>query len=140
MEPTEPPPESVPPPDEATPPSPVELPEPYPPPDELDRPTLPDPDSDDEDDVPRLLFFYRPDEGAGRKLESLLAQVLQRRRNHSTFDIHRIDASERADLAARFRIDRTPAILVVADDKVRARITRPKKTSDLRQHLQPWLR
>ena len=49
MEPTEFSLESVLPPDEATPPSPVELPEPYPPPDELDRPTLPDPDSDDDE-------------------------------------------------------------------------------------------
>jgi thioredoxin-like negative regulator of GroEL len=89
---------------------------------------------------PRLLFFYQPREGAGRRVEGFLSQVLQRRRNQKTFVIHRIDVSQRSDLAERFRITETPALLVVADGRVRTRITRPTGTEPIRQHLKPWLR
>jgi thioredoxin-like negative regulator of GroEL len=89
---------------------------------------------------PRLLFFYEPREGAGRRAERFLAQVLQRRRNHKTFVIHRIDVSQRSDLAERFRVTATPALLVIADGKVRTRITQPTGCEPIRQHLQPWLR
>ncbi len=88
---------------------------------------------------PRLLFFYRAEEGSGRRVEGFLAQVLQRRRNHDSFAIVRIDVQKRADLAERFRIGETPAILVVADGKVRARFARPKGCADIHDHLQPWL-
>jgi thioredoxin-like negative regulator of GroEL len=89
---------------------------------------------------PRLLFFHTPTNGRDRRVEGFLAQVLQRRRNHDCFAITRIDITERADLAKRFRISETPAILVVAEGKVRARISRPKGSADIQEHLQPWLR
>lgn len=89
---------------------------------------------------PRLLFFYRADEGASRRADGFLAQEIQRRRNHDSFAIVRIDVAERADLAERFRVGETPAILVVADGKVRARLARPKGYADIHDHLRPWLR
>jgi thioredoxin-like negative regulator of GroEL len=89
---------------------------------------------------PRLLFFFAPKEGASRRVEGYLAQVLQRRRNHNSFVIHRIDASQRSDLAERFRVTDTPAILVVAGGRVRARIVRPKGCEPIREQLQAWMR
>lgn len=89
---------------------------------------------------PRLLFFYAPQEGASRRTESYLSQVLQRRRNHHTFHVHRIDVTARPDLAARFRVTETPAFLVIADGKIKTRLARPKGTTHLREHLAPWLR
>lgn len=88
---------------------------------------------------PRLLFFYAND-GASRRCESFLATVLQRRRNHQTFVIHRIDVSKRVDIGERFRITETPAIIVIAEGKVRARLTRPKGSAPIREQLEPWLR
>lgn len=89
---------------------------------------------------PRLLFFYLPRDGAARRTEGLLASVLQRRRNHKSFVIHRIDVTQRAELAERFRVTETPTILVVADGKVRTRMTRPKGCGPIQEQLQPWLR
>ena len=47
---------------------------------------------------PRLLFFTSSVSGHCRRVEGFLAQVLQRRRNHGTFRLLRIDESERPDL------------------------------------------
>jgi thioredoxin-like negative regulator of GroEL len=89
---------------------------------------------------PRLLFFYLPLERADRRAEKALTQVLHRRRNQKTFVIHRIDASQRKDLAERFRVTDTPAILVIADGRVRARVAQPKDSDTIRHQLEPWLR
>jgi thioredoxin-like negative regulator of GroEL len=89
---------------------------------------------------PRLLFFYSPTDGASRRADAWLAQVLQRRRNHETFHIHRIDVNERPELAARFRVTQTPAIYVVADNRIVGRSTRPRGSAQLAALMQPWLR
>lgn len=89
---------------------------------------------------PRLLFFYSPTTGASRRVEGFLAQVLQRRRNHDTFVIYRIDVTERPDLAERFRVKQTPAVFVVDGRKVAARTELPKGVRDLEQMMRPWLR
>jgi thioredoxin-like negative regulator of GroEL len=89
---------------------------------------------------PRLLFFYSPTEGASRRADAFLAQLLQRRHNHNTFHIHRIDVNERPELAKRFQVTQTPAIYVVADNKIVARSTRPRGSADLATVMQPWLR
>jgi thioredoxin-like negative regulator of GroEL len=66
--------------------------------------------------------------------------VLQRRRNHNTFVVQRVDVSQRADIGERFRITETPSIMVIADGKVRARLTRPSSSAAIREQLKPWLR
>jgi thioredoxin-like negative regulator of GroEL len=89
---------------------------------------------------PRLLFFYSPRDGAARRAEGFLAQVLQRRRNHDTFVVHRIDVTERRELAERLRVTETPALVVVTEKKVRARLARPRGCVDIQRLLEPWLR
>ena len=44
---------------------------------------------------PGLVFFYSSVSGACRRAEGFLAQVLQRRRNHETFRLYRVDQEER---------------------------------------------
>lgn len=66
--------------------------------------------------------------------------MLQRRRNHDTFVIYRIDVTERPDLAERFRVKQTPAVFVVDGRKVAARTELPKAVRDLEQMMRPWLR
>jgi len=89
---------------------------------------------------PRLLFFYVPSDGRARRAEGFLAQVLQRRQNHDTFVVHRIDVAERHELATRLRVDATPALVVVSENKVRARLVNPKGCGQIRGFLDPWLR
>ena len=89
---------------------------------------------------PMLLFFYSETSGRSRRVEGFLAQVLQRRHNHDTFNLIRVAAEHRPDLAERFRVRELPTILVVAERKVKQRIVSPRGCRDLEAQLRPWLR
>jgi Thioredoxin len=89
---------------------------------------------------PRLVFFYSPLSGRCRRVEGFIAQVLQRRRNHDTFDLLRISVDRRPDLAKRFRIDQVPTICVVEGRKLRRTIVAPRGCRELERELEPWLR
>lgn len=87
-----------------------------------------------------LLLFYSETSGRSRRTEGFLAQVLQHRRNHDTFELVRIAVERRPDLAERFHVSVTPTFLVVADRKVQRRILTPRGCRDLQTQLQPWLK
>jgi hypothetical protein len=90
---------------------------------------------------PMLLFFFDGRDGHARRVEGFLAQTLQRRHNHETFRIKRIDVNARPDLVERFLIMETPAICVVDNRRVAARTTsRLRGVADIHQILAPWLR
>jgi thioredoxin-like negative regulator of GroEL len=89
---------------------------------------------------PQLLFFYSATSGSSRRAEGFLAQVLQRRRNHQSFRLHRIEVEQHPDLVERFQIDAIPALLVVADKRVRARLGEPRGCAEISQTLAPWLK
>lgn len=89
---------------------------------------------------PLLLFFHSPRSGACRRVEGLLAQVLQHNRNHETFRLRRVSADARPDLVDRFRVRDLPTFVVVEGRKVRGRLAVPATTRDLEQFLAPWLR
>lgn len=88
---------------------------------------------------PMLVFVHTPQSGKCRRAEGYLAQVLQRRRNHETFRLHRLDADARPDLAERFRIAALPTLLVVEDKVVRGRLENPKGCREIAAFLEPWL-
>jgi thioredoxin-like negative regulator of GroEL len=88
---------------------------------------------------PMLVFCYSALSGRCRRAEGYLAQVLQRRRNHETFQLHRLDADARPDLAARFRITTLPTLLVVEEKVVRGRLEDPRGCRDIAAFLEPWL-
>lgn len=90
-------------------------------------------------DRPQLLFFYSRTSGSSRRAEGFLAQVLQRRRNHQSFQLRRIDADQHAQLLERFRIDALPALVVVENRRVRARLNSPRGCAQISQTLAPWL-
>ena len=71
---------------------------------------------------PGLVFFYSPVSGSCRRAEGFLAQVLQRRRNHGTFKLYRVDEQERPDLVERFQVGTMPTLVVVEGKSVRARL------------------
>ena len=45
-------------------------------------------------ELPRLVFFHSALSGNCRRVEGFLAQVLQRRRNHGTFNVVRVAEEE----------------------------------------------
>jgi hypothetical protein len=89
---------------------------------------------------PALVFFYSPTSGASRRAEGFLAQVLQRRRNHDTFTLHRVDYESRSDLAARCGVESPPAIVVIEGGEIRVSLEQPRGCSEIRSLLAPWLK
>jgi thioredoxin-like negative regulator of GroEL len=89
---------------------------------------------------PGLVFFYSPVSGACRRVEGFLAQVLQRRRNHGTFKLYRVDEKERPDLVERFAVATMPTLVVVEGKAVRARLERPRGCREIERFLAPWLK
>jgi thioredoxin-like negative regulator of GroEL len=89
---------------------------------------------------PGLVFFYSPVSGSCRRTEGFLAQVLQRRRNHGTFKLYRVDEQERPDLVERFAVGTTPTLVVVEGRAVRARLEKPRGCREIETFLAPWLK
>lgn len=89
---------------------------------------------------PGLLFFFSARSGQSRRVEGFLAQVLQRRGNHSTFRVHRIDADKHADFATRLEVTDTPALVIVDGGCIRGRVTKPVGCRQIEELLSPWLR
>jgi thioredoxin-like negative regulator of GroEL len=88
---------------------------------------------------PRLVFFHSKVDGRSRRAEGYIAQVLQRRKNHGTFVRHDVEIDQRPDLAERFRIEKVPTLLVVADGRVQDRLIHPRGCKDIEAMLKPWL-
>ena len=88
---------------------------------------------------PKLVFFYSPQSGRCRRVEGFVAQVLQRRRNHETFQLVRVSVERRPDLAERFGVETVPTLCVVEDRRLRKRIATPRGCRDLERELASWL-
>ncbi len=88
---------------------------------------------------PGLVFFHSPVSGYCRRVEGFLAQVLQRRRNHDTFRIYRVDETARPDLVERFAVESLPALVVVEGKQVQAKLERPRGCREIERFLAPWL-
>jgi thioredoxin-like negative regulator of GroEL len=88
---------------------------------------------------PQLVFFHSLLSGRCRRVEGFIAQVLQRRRNHDTFDLIRVSVDRRPDLAERFRVEEVPTICVVEGRKLRRRIVAPRGCRELERELERWL-
>ena len=89
---------------------------------------------------PRLILLHSSVDGRCRRTEGFLAQVLQRRRNHNTFEIVRVDIVRRPELADRLGVEEVPTLLVVTGKKVQRKIVAPNGCRELETELAPWLR
>ena len=89
---------------------------------------------------PGLIFFFSARSGQSRRVEGFLAQVLQRRGNHRTFQVHRIDADKHPDFATQFEVTDTPALVIVDGGLIRGRVTKPVGCRQIEEFLSPWLR
>jgi thioredoxin-like negative regulator of GroEL len=88
---------------------------------------------------PSLVFFHSASSGRCRRVEGFLAQVLQRRANHDTFELVRVDADNNAELVERFKIETIPTLVVVADKRAQGRLPNPRGCRDIERFLAPWL-
>jgi hypothetical protein len=89
---------------------------------------------------PKLLFFHSLLDGRSRRVSGFLAQILQRRRNHSTFELYRIAQEERPDLLERFRVERVPTLCVVEGKRLRGKLEVPRGCAEIEEFLAPWLK
>jgi thioredoxin-like negative regulator of GroEL len=88
---------------------------------------------------PGLVFFHSSVSGQCRRVEGFLAQVLQRRRNHGTFKLYRVDEEQRPDLVDRFHVSTVPTLVVVENKRVRGRLEHPRGCREIERFLAPWL-
>ncbi len=88
---------------------------------------------------PLLCFVYSPTSGPSRRAEGFLAQVLQRRKNHRTFVVQRVNCVERPDLAKKLGAETVPSLVVVENRRVRARLETVRGCRDIEHLLEPWL-
>jgi len=91
-------------------------------------------------DRAKLMYFTSARSGPARRVESLLDQVLQERRNHDAFDRSVIDIDHDRSTATRFAVDAVPTILVVENGEEMCRIDGRPSVAALREALAPWLR
>jgi thioredoxin-like negative regulator of GroEL len=88
---------------------------------------------------PRLVFFYSPTSGRCRRSEGHLAQALQRRSNHDTFEMVRVNVDTRPDLAQRFQVNELPTFVIVEGRRVARGIVSPRGCRELQREFGEWL-
>ena len=88
---------------------------------------------------PQLLLFSSRLSGRCRRVDGFLAQVLQRRANHATFQLQQIEMEEQPTVHERFGIDEVPTIVVVDGGKIKGRMVDPGGCKEIERFLAPWL-
>jgi thioredoxin 1 len=90
-----------------------------------------------DDRRPLLVFFTSRRSGPARRMESLLAHIARKERD--ALRVRKIDVDEQPDVAKRFRIAEIPALALIKEKRVVARLegrsTQPKIESMLHAHL-----
>jgi thioredoxin-like negative regulator of GroEL len=86
------------------------------------------------------VFFFDGRSGKSRRVEGYLSQVLQRRHNHDSFRLYRVDVDAEPALVERFGVEEVPTLLVVDGKRVSARLSSPRGCRQIEELLAPWLR
>lgn len=74
-----------------------------------------------DDAQPLLVFFTSERSGPARRMESLLAHLARKER--ARLRISRVDVDERPELAAKFRVEEVPTLVLVKDRRAVGRLT-----------------
>lgn len=85
-----------------------------------------------------LVFFTSQRSGPARRMESLLAHIARKEREH--LDVKKVDVDARPDLAARFRVETVPALRLVKGRRVVARLDGRVTTPAIEEMLDAHLR
>lgn len=88
----------------------------------------------------RLAFFHSEHSGRCRRVEAFVAQVLQRRHNHDTFQLVPVSQEKQPHLFERFGIGQVPTLVVIEGKSVRGRLEHPRSCRQIEELLAPWLR
>jgi len=85
-----------------------------------------------------LIFFTSQRSGPARRMESLLAHIARKERE--LLAVRKVDVDERPDLADRFQVGKVPALVLVKDRRVVARLDGRVTTPRIEQMLESHLR
>ena len=88
---------------------------------------------------PTLCFFYSPTSGPSRRVEAFLAQVLQRRQNHRTFALQRVNCDKHPELVERYAVTQLPTLIVIEGRRVLRRLEGSCGCRKIEELLEPWL-
>ncbi len=88
---------------------------------------------------PGLIFFHSATSGRCRRMEGFVAQVLQRRRNHDTFQYYKVANEKRPDLLEKFGIAVIPTLVVLENRRISAALEGPRGCNEIESFLAPWL-
>ena len=86
---------------------------------------------------PLLIFFTSRRSGPARRMESLLAHIARKERDN--LEVKKVDIDERPDIAERFGIGQVPALALVKDRRVVARLDGRVTTPRIEAMLDPFL-
>jgi thioredoxin-like negative regulator of GroEL len=89
-------------------------------------------------DKPLLVFFTSERSGPARRMESLLAHLARKERTR--VHVMRVDVEAQPDLAAKFRVETVPTLVLVnrkrAVDRIVGRASAPVIEEMLARHLE----
>lgn len=89
--------------------------------------------------LPLLVFFSAASSGPARRMESLLAHIARKERTR--LRVIQVDVDERTDLVAKLKVQAAPALVLVAEKRVVARIdgraSATRIEAMLEEHLTP---
>jgi thioredoxin-like negative regulator of GroEL len=86
------------------------------------------------------VFVYGETSGLSRRVESYLAQVLQSRGNHDTFDLVRVSFERQPKLVEQLGVSETPTLLVIDGGRIEARVEKPRNRLEIQAGLERWLK
>ena len=89
---------------------------------------------------PSLIFFHSSLSGWAVRVDGFLANVLQRRRNHDTFNLYRVALERHPELAEKFAVRNLPTLVVVQGKTVAGRLENPRGSREIEEFLSPWLK
>jgi thioredoxin-like negative regulator of GroEL len=84
-----------------------------------------------------LVFFWHERSGPARRMDSLIAHIARKERQR--LRVTRVDMERRADLARRCGIDTAPALVLVRDRHVVARMKGRASAPRIEEMLEPHL-
>ena len=90
------------------------------------------------DDRPLLVFFWSERSGPARRMESLLAHLERKERDR--LRIRRVDVDASLELAARFRVEVVPTLVLVKDKRAVSRLEGRTSAPRIEAMLEPHLR
>jgi thioredoxin-like negative regulator of GroEL len=84
-----------------------------------------------------LVFFWHERSGPARRMDSLIAHIARKERQR--LRVTRVDVEQRADLARRYGIESVPALVLVRDRHVVARMEGRASAPRIEEMLEPHL-